>query len=114
MKSKPRFSKAKLKDTFHSGFYRYLNVSYSELVEKLGKPHDCTKEGEWRSGDGKIRVQWAFKNRSIKKPTVMTIYDYKDDRPIDTIKDWHIGARGDRAKIDEFLKSHFAEEALSH
>ncbi len=114
MKSNTRFLKAKeKKDIYHSGFYRYLKVTYQELIKKLGQPHDCTKkDSKWWSSDEKVRVQWAFKDRSKRKPTVLTIYDYKDKRPFEEINKWHVGAKGDRTKIDEFLKSHFAEEIL--
>ena len=112
MKSKTRFSKAKEKSVmYHSGFYRYIKASYQELIDKLGQPHDCTKEeGGWWSGDGKIRVMWVFKDQSRNKPTVVTVYDYKDDRPLETIDEWHIGSKGDLSKVDEFLKDKLAVE----
>lgn len=115
MKSKTRFSKVKeKKDIYHTGFYRYLKTSYRELVERLGQPEDCTKsDGKWWSGDGKVRVQWAFKDKSKKNPTVLTVYDYKDDRSLEEIQEWHVGSKGNHTKIDELLKSHFTEEALA-
>jgi hypothetical protein len=109
MKSNPKFTKAKFKEVWGSGFYRYLKASYGQLVEKFGEPHDCTKEGEWRSGDSKVRVEWAFKTGSVKKPTIVTIYEYKSDQPIREITTWHIGSRGKRELVDQFLKSHFAD-----
>lgn len=78
MKSKIRFVPASHKDINHSSFHGYLHISYPELVDKLGMPNDRTKEGEWRSGDEKTRVEWAFKSTHEKRPMVMTIYDYKE------------------------------------
>lgn len=116
MKYKTSFRKATdQKDIYHTGFYRYIEISYGELIDALGQPNDYTKpDGKWWSGDGKIRIQWAFKNRSKKYPTTLTIYDYKEsDRPLDKIKEWHIGAKGDRNKIDEFLKTYFPTSKIS-
>ena len=112
MKSNSKFTKAKRKETWGSGFYRYLSASYEQLVEKFGEPHDCTQEGEWQSGDGKVRIEWAFRTGSVKRPTIVTIYEYKSDEPIREIKNWHIGRKGNRALVDDFLRSHFADEAI--
>ena len=115
MEHKTSFRKATdQKDIYHTGFYRYIEITYAELVETLGEPHDCTPHnGPWWSGDGKIRVQWAFNNRSKKYPTTVTFYDYKDDRPFEKIREWHIGAKGDRNKIDEFLKQYFPNTVIT-
>lgn len=112
MKSNSKFTKAKFKETWGSGFYRYLSASYEQLVEKFGEPHDCTQEGEWRSGDGKVRVEWAFRVGSVKKPTIVTIYEYKSEQPIKEITNWHIGSKGNRALVNDFLRSHFTDEAI--
>lgn len=88
------------RDTTHSGFHGYLHVSYQELVDKLGMPNDRTKEGEWHSSDNKVRVEWAFKSRSKSRPMVLTIYDYKDPRPINEVNQWHVGIKGDAHQVD--------------
>lgn len=104
MKTKPRFIEASLKDIFQSGFHAYLPASYQELVDKLGEPHDCTQEGEWKSGDDKTRVEWAFKSTNKKRPMVMTIYDYKETRPINEVNQWHVGLKGDAHQVDLFFR----------
>jgi len=112
MKSNSKFTKAKFKDVWGSGFYRYIKATYEQLVEKFGEPHDCTQEGDWRSGDSKVRVEWAFKDGSARKPTIVTIYEYKSDQPIREITTWHIGSKGKRELVDQFLKNHFANEVI--
>jgi hypothetical protein len=112
MKINSKFAKAKFKEVWGSGFYCYIKATYEQLVEKFGEPHDCTQEGEWKSGDGKVRVEWAFKTGGVKKPTIVTIYEYKSDQPICEITTWHIGSKGKRELVDQFLKNHFANEAV--
>jgi hypothetical protein len=51
MKSISQFKQASRKDTMRSGFHGYLHVSYPELVDKFGEPHDCTQEGGEQSAD---------------------------------------------------------------
>lgn len=88
----------------HSSFHGYLHISYPELVSKLGLPHDCTQEGEWMSVDKKVRVEWAFKSESKKRPMVLTIYDYKEYRPIHEVNQWHVGIKGDAHLVDLLFK----------
>ena len=104
MKSKQRFIPADRKDTMQSAFHAYFHASYPELVDKLGMPHDCTQPGEWRSGDGKVRVEWAFKSTNGKRPMVLTIYDYKDLRPLNEVNQWHVGIKGDAHQVDLFFR----------
>lgn len=103
-----KFIKANSKDTIGSGFSGYLVTKYEQLIEQLGIPHDCTQEGPWRSGDGKVRVEWAFKSIG-KKPTVITIYDYKEAIPVDDVTLWHVGVKGDGHAVERFFK----EKSLS-
>lgn len=72
----------------------YIEISYKELVEKLGKPND---------GDGyKVDAEWCVE---FEDGTVATIYNYKDGRnyngssgtPKTKITDWHIGGNDDKA-----------------
>ena len=100
MKTKTNFIQASSKDTIGSGFHGYLHISYTELVDKLGIAHDRTQEGEWWSGDQKTRVEWAFKSKNKKRQMVLTIYDYKEHRPINEVNQWHIGIKGDAHQVD--------------
>jgi hypothetical protein len=108
MKAKTRFVPATRKDTLKSSFHGYLHASYQELVDKLGLPNDCTKDGEWYSMDRKVRVEWAFRSTHPKRPMVLTIYDYKDDRPINELNQWHVGIKGEAQQVNEL----FAEKDL--
>lgn len=103
MKSKIRFVPASHKDINHSSFHGYLHISYPELVDKLGMPNDRTKEGEWRSGDEKTRVEWAFKSTHEKRPMVLTIYDYKEPRPVNEVNQWHVGIKGDAHQVNQLF-----------
>lgn len=105
MKITKKFKPATCKETYHSGFHGYLHISYLELVDKLGEPHDCTQEGEWKSGDGKIRAEWAFKSTNKNRPCMVTIYDYKEyHRPVQEVNQWHVGLRGDAHQVDLLFK----------
>ena len=104
MKSTSKFKPATNRDTIHSSFHGYLHISYQELVDKLGIPHDRTQEGEWRSSDEKTRVEWAFKSTNKKRPMVLTIYDYKEYRPIHEVNQWHVGIKGDAHLVDLLFK----------
>ncbi len=98
-----RLAKAKPSEAIGSGFAGYLRISYRDLLEKLGKPHDRTKEGPWESGDGKTRAEWAFRFGTKKRAAVITIYDYKEKQPIEAIALWHVGSKGDPAAVEGFL-----------
>ena len=110
MKSQIEFVKAKRKDVFGSGGRGSIHVDYEALVHAFGKPHDCTKEGPWKSGDNKIRVEWAFKAVDNGKPIILTIYDYKEyDKPVDKVMDWSIGLKGDIQIAASFLASRLGQ-----
>ncbi|NLE07377.1 MAG: hypothetical protein GX627_02090 [Parcubacteria group bacterium] len=66
-------------------------------------PNDRTRDDEWRSSDQKTRFEWAFKTKG-KKPTVATIYDYKDNRSIEDIDMWHVGYKGSERHVEDFFK----------
>lgn len=100
MKTKSNFIPALSKDAIGSSFHGYLHISYPELVDKLGTPHDRTKEGDWQSSDEKVRVEWACKSKSKRRPMVVTIYDYKEKRPINEVNQWHVGIKGDAHQVD--------------
>ena len=59
-----------------------VDIGYSELVEKLGEPHDT--EGD------KTKAEWAF----VVDGVIVTIYDYKNHgRSLHSIRDWHVGGK---------------------
>lgn len=98
--------KATSDETIGSSFCGYLTTTYQFLVEHLGQPNDRTKEGEWRSGDHKVKAEWAFKTANKKNAPVITIYDYKDPRPVEAIDLWHIGSKG-KVDVEKFLADRF-------
>lgn len=100
---KNSFVKAQAKDINGSSFVGYLQGSYEILFNNFSFPNDCTRDDEWRSSDQKVRFEWAFKLPG-KKPTVITIYDYKDPRPLEDIDMWHVGLKGDKKKLEAFFK----------
>jgi hypothetical protein len=104
MKTTSKFKPASSKDIIHSSFHGYLHISYQELVDKLGIPNDRTKDDEWSSLDGKTRVEWAFKSIDKKRPMVLTIYDYKEYRPVNRVNQWHVGIKGDAHLVDLLFK----------
>lgn len=113
MNTKTRFVPASFKESLQSHFHGYLHATYQELVDKLGIPNDRTKDGEWYSMDGKVRVEWAIKSNHPKRPMVLTIYDYKDNRPIDEVNQWHVGIKGDAHQVNElFIKKGLYPTAL--
>ena len=83
------------KEAWKTSLQGYINVSYSNLVSKLGMPH---------GNDGyKVDAQWQF----VKNGVVFIIYNYKTGKnylgkkgkPIDKIKDWHIGGFNKKAVL---------------
>ncbi len=103
---KKKLTNASPKDVIGSGFAGYLTAPYQALVDNLGKPHDRTQEGPWRSGDGKTKAEWAFKVKTKKGAAIITIYDYKDPRPVQEVDLWHIGSKG-QIDVEKFLNQHF-------
>ena len=95
-----KFIKAKPKDIVGSSFDGYLLMPYDHLVFHLGEPYDCTKDGAWKSKDNKVRVLWAFKSKH-KKPTVITLYDYKESTPVKAVRVWHVGIKGDDSRLPD-------------
>lgn len=85
MTNKRRFRRAGISDVIGSGFAGYLEAEYRDLVEAFGQPHWRGKEGPWRSGDGKVRCEWALTIGTGKRRLVFTIYDYKNPLPIEKV-----------------------------
>lgn len=102
---KTTFIKATSKDTIGTSGKGYLHASYSEIVAALGEPERPNY------GDGKTRIEWWFKT-SGKRPTIVTIYDYKDVLPVEQLDTFHVGGEGDPTLIAEFLKRQFREEQI--
>lgn len=101
---KNRFIKAGPKDVIGSGFVGYLQGSYSDLVKCFGRPNDRTRDGKWRSGDGKVRAEWAFKTTARRRRAVITIYDYKENQPVQSVTNWHVGLKGAAYRLEDFFK----------
>lgn len=59
----------------------HIDVTHSDLVSAFGPP---TYLG---SGDGKTQCEWDLKINGV----MVTIYDYKNYRAPERIRDWHIG-----------------------
>ncbi len=110
MEPQIKFVKARATDRKGSGGRGRMMADYETLVQAFGKPHDCTKEGPWRSGDNKIRAEWAFKAFHKGKQIVLTIYDYKEyDRPVEKVTQWSIGLKGDIQVAASFLASRLGQ-----
>lgn len=104
-----KFVKAKRKDVIGGGNRGQMTIGYSDLVKALGKPNDCTKEGPWRSGDKKVRAEWAFKAVAKGEPIILTIYDYKQyDTPVEQVTEWSIGGKGNIDIAASFLAMRLA------
>ncbi len=107
------FVKARRGDAKGSGGRGTMYADYYTLVKAFGNPHDCTKEGVWRSGDGKVRAEWAFKAFADGKPIVLTIYDYKEyDKPVEKVTKWSIGLKGDIQIAASFLASRLGQHCF--
>lgn len=107
------FVKAKPKDLIGSGGRGTMIAEYETLVKAFGKPHDCTKEGPWRSADGKVRAEWAFKTFTDGKLLTLTIYDYRQpNTPVEQVKQWSIGLKGDIQIAASFLASRLGQHCF--
>jgi hypothetical protein len=108
-----KFVKAKRKDVIGGGNRGEMSIGYADLVKAFGKPHDCTKEGSWRSSDNKVRAEWAFKAIVRGKPIILTIYDYKQyDTSVEKVTEWSIGGKGDIDIAASFLAIRLALHCL--
>lgn len=113
MESQVKFVKARRADVNGSGGRGRMIADYETLVKVFGKPHDCTKEGPWRSGDGKVRAEWAFKAMYEGKRIILTIYDYKEYKtPVEKVTEWSIGLKGDIQIVAGFLASKLGQHCF--
>jgi len=93
-KEKIKLKPATRKQTYNSFRIGTVHARFEDLKKILGEPHDCTKPGEWESGDGKTRVEWAF----MVKGMVFTVYDYKSRWPLEQIGQWSLGGKDSKVK----------------
>jgi hypothetical protein len=98
---KKRFIKAQEKDVTGTSFVGYIFSSYDNLVKYLSEPKDMYST----FGDWKTKAEWSFKNKS-KKPTVITIYDYKELVPPREVTSWHVGMKGNKKLLNDFLREY--------
>ena len=98
MTTKLNLRPATRKETFYSGRIGTIHASFEELKAVFGEPHDCRLPGEWESGDGKIRIEWAFVINQNKK-MVFTIYDYKESMPLEEVREWSLGGKDAKIKV---------------
>ena len=63
-----------------------------------------TTGGEVLSHPGKEEAAMRFKSKDKKRPMVLTIYDYKDERPLNEVNQWHVGLKGDAHQVDQLLR----------
>ena len=63
-----------------------INATPNQLIQVIGEPHMCKNDGE-----GRVNMRWCFE---IEKTGItFTIYDWKQNQPLDmdTSYNWHIG-----------------------
>ena len=92
------FTKATAQETFDTCLRGTLKASFADIVKVFGEPHSLG------SFDEKTRVGWRIR---FDDDTVATIYDYKNETPIEKLTYWSIGGFSDKAidKIQEAFGS---------
>ncbi len=82
-----------------------LNVPLNRLVELLGQVSFLG------SLDHKTQLEWVFYESSQK---AFSIYDYKSDKLIHEIDNWHVGGKGYEKEeiVDELLKIGFTKDEI--
>lgn len=71
--------------TSKQGYMPY-NTHYEEIVKVFGLP-----QVNEPSKDGKVTTMWIGKVSGLQ----FTIYDYKEDKQLADIRDWHIGGQSE-------------------
>ena len=69
-----------------------IDITYQELVEKLGNP--VLTGDKWLD---KSQADWWIEGYVDGEKVCATIYDYKNFRSVKDITDWHIGGRDENA-----------------
>ena len=82
-----------------TGFQADLNIDYKTLVEICGEPDQSN------DGDGKVRVEWKIEVAN----EVVTIYDWKETKPVEEVREWHMGAK--RKELAIILKGYIERTA---
>ncbi len=93
--------KASEKDRLSTSYIGLITIRYIDLTGKLGRPH---KIG---SGDNKVDAEWSYK---LDNDTVVTIYNYKSKDEVAYETRWHIGGKGDRELIREWVLAVFNQK----
>ena len=76
-----------------TSFQGSMNITYLELVAKLGLP-------SFESIDGKTQAQWVICFTLDDGHTlVATVYDWKEHRAVDQVTCWHIGGHFPAAEV---------------
>ena len=68
-----------------------IKTSYNRLVETFGEPIRFAGENE------KVQAEWAIK---FTDGTLATIYDWKEDKSIYEVREWHIGGHSEAAVMN--------------
>ncbi len=88
-----KVTKARYEECKGTSYQGDMFATYQELVKVFGQPYE---------GDGcKIQAEWVGKIFGM----TFTIYDYKDDAPVDKVKTWHIG--GNDKAVVELVKAYY-------
>ena len=101
-----KLKKTNYKITNGSSFAKLsLNVSLNRLVDLLGQVSFLG------SGDNKIQLEWFFYESSER---AFSIYDYKSQKLIHEIDNWHVGGKGMKKEeiIEELNKLGFYENEI--
>ncbi len=96
-----RIVKAEEKAIIGTSYIGRIAISYTDLLFILGRPH---KMG---SSDSKVGAQWAYQ---FNKKTLVTIYNYKSKNGIIQETDWHIGGKGNREFVKEWVQAVFSQK----
>ena len=69
-----------------------IDEDVDAILDKLGKPTEINKD--------KTQLEWQFSDGE----KIITIYDYKENKPIYQIHTWHIGSKNvSNDEIKEFF-----------
>lgn len=80
------FERVSFKETEGAGLVGYVETSYAELVRVFGAPDHLYAD--------KARVEWRLR---FPDGTIATIYDWKEQAPIERVLIWNIGGRDQNA-----------------
>ena len=87
-----------------------VNIPYYNLLEILGEPTSCEP-----SADDKIRCEWVveFFDEDLDEYCIATIYDWKEDKPIEWVQEWHIGGfKTDAARwVNQMIEEFYAKNS---